>query len=272
MMAAHFPKDVEYLVFTVDHNRFGVPHFDVVSVMDMPPCTLVPHMPSTVRGVIAFREHNIPLFDLRLCFGAEPHGIETETLVTTMEQRKQDHINWLNKLKDEVFHNKPITVQTDPHLCAFGKWYDRFQSNNMNLTAYMRRFDQPHKEIHQVAVTAAQLIGQGQTAQAQALVHATENGVLVRLLELFDGIGDQVRKYLLEYAIVLQVDGELFAVAVDDINFFSRLTQIESHLPPGLITHQSDLVQALGRYRAEGQSEERDVLLLDMNQITAQAA
>ncbi|MEO5363077.1 MAG: chemotaxis protein CheW [Magnetococcus sp. DMHC-8] len=263
-----FPTDAEYLIFTVDRGRYGIPCLEVVSVMDIPACTLMPHMPRDVRGVMPFRGRSIPLLDLRVSFGARARLEETEELVTTMGQRKQDHINWLNKLKDEVYGGKPITVQTDPHKCAFGKWYDQFHSDNANLAAYMRRFDTPHQGIHRVAIEAAELLRMKQNDQARDLVQRTETGVLIRLLELFDGIADQVRKYLLEYAIILQVDGELFAVTVDDINLFSRLTRIEYPMPAGTSSHPSSLVQALGRYRAEIDAEEQDVLLLDMARIT----
>lgn len=270
-METSFPEDSEYLVFTVNQGQYGVPHVDVVSVMDIPPHTAVPHMPSEVRGVIPFRGGSIPLFDLRVCFGTIARTEETDTLIQTMEQRKQDHINWLKKLKEEVFADQPITVQTDPHKCAFGKWYDTFHSDNINLSAYMKRFDDPHKQIHQVAVEAEILIRNGQKSQARDLVNLTEQGVLARLLELFDGIAGQVRKYLLEYSVIFQVDENLFAVAVDDINFFSKLTHIEYPLPSGVLTDGSDLVQALGRYREEGHEEEKDVLLLDIGRVASSA-
>ena len=270
-MTTRFPLDVEYLVFTVNQSRYGVPCFDVVSVMDMPACTLVPHLPPDVRGVIAFRGGNIPLLDLRVCFGARAHSVETAELVATMAQRKQDHINWLAKLKDEVHNDQPITVQTNPHKCAFGKWYDQFHSDNTNLTAYMRRFDAPHQEIHQVAIAADELSRTEQGGlKARELLQRTETGVLARLIELFNGLAEQVHKYFLEYAIILQVGGELFAVAVDDINFFSRLTHIEHPLPSGSSAGEAGLVQALGRYREEGNAADKDVLLLDMTRIALQ--
>ena len=266
-MDTRFPQDLEYLVFSVNQGQYGIPHFDVVSVMDIPSCTVVPHLPSDVRGVIAFRDGNIPLLDLRVCFGAKARIVETEELIVTMGQRKQDHINWLNKLKDEVYGDKPITVQTDPRKCAFGQWYDQFQSDNVNLSAYMHRFCEPHEAIHKVALEAEVLIRNGQVQEAHDLVHRTETGLLIRLLELFEGIEEQVRKYLLEYAIILQVGEDLFAIAVDDINFFRRLSHIEHPLPSGVVAGGSDLVQALGRYREDGGVQEKDVLLLDMSRI-----
>ncbi|MEO5377512.1 MAG: chemotaxis protein CheW [Magnetococcus sp. DMHC-6] len=268
-MMALFPLDVEYLVFTVNQSQYGVPYFDVVSVMDIPNPTAIPHQPLEMRGVIPFREGSIPLFDLRVCFGLKARTQETEELITTMAQRKQDHINWVNNLKKEVLNNLPITVQTDPHKCAFGKWYDQFHSDNANLAAYMLRFDAPHKQIHAVGTEITKLQNSGDYIACHTLLHRTENETLVRLLELFDGIADQVRKYLLEYVIIFDKQGTLFGIVVDDINFFSLLLHIEHPLPHGLTSSGSDLIQALGRYRQDGGGE-RDVLLLDMERLLHQ--
>lgn len=265
-----FSEESEYLVFTVNQSRYGIPHVNVVSVLDAPDHTAVPHMPPEVRGVIPFREGNVPLFDLRVHFGWTPRDEETRGLIETMAQRKQDHINWLTKLKEEVHGRQEISVQTNPHKCAFGKWYDRFESDNLNLNNYMQRFDAPHREIHQVAVEAGALVRGDRWEEAEHLIQLTEHGVLARLIELFDGIEDQVRKYLWEYAIILQDDGNLFSIVVDDINFFSRLNHVEHPLPSGVTMGGDNLVQALGRYREEGCDEEQDILLLDIARLAGE--
>ncbi len=259
--------DTEFLVFTANQSRYGVPHVNVVAVMDVPEHTSVPYMPPEMRGVISFQDRSIPLYDLRVCFGDKPRMQETDELVHTMGLRKQDHINWLNKLKEEVMGDKPITVQTDPHKCAFGKWYDTFQTDNINLRAYMNRFDEPHKQIHHVAVAAADMIQKGEMNAAHDLIARTESGLLMRLMELFDGIAGQIRQYLLEYAVVFNVNNEQFALAVDDINFFSRLHHIEQPVPAGITSSEYDFIQAIGRYQEEGLQQESDILLLDVSRI-----
>ena len=266
-MSIPLTLDTEFLVFTANHTQYGVPHEQVVAVMDVPTHTVVPYMPTEMRGIISFQEHSMPLYDLRVCFGERPRAEETHELVQTMGLRKQDHVNLLQKLKDEVLSHQPITVQTDPHKCAFGKWYDQFASDNINFNAYMKRFNDPHQQIHAVAVEAAALLQQGRTDEAQALVQRTETGVLTRLMELFDGIAGQIRQYFLEYAIVLNVEGDAFAMAVDDINFFSRLHHIEPHHPLDARQEERHFVQAIGRFQADGALEERDILLLDVGCI-----
>jgi len=62
---------------------------DVVSVMDVPAHTKAPYMPPEMRGVIPFHDQGIPLIDLRILFGDHSRLEEMETLVETMELRKQ---------------------------------------------------------------------------------------------------------------------------------------------------------------------------------------
>lgn len=264
--------DTEYLVFTADENHYGVGYTDVVSVVDLKTVSAVPGFPPGVRGILSFREHGIPVLDLRVCFGATSRVVETDELVTTMALRKQDHINWLNKLKEEVHGGKPISVQTNPHLCTFGKWYDQFRSSNKNLNDYMERFDIPHQWIHQVAVDAGELLSAGRGEEAKRLVHQAEHGVLELLVELFDGMAEVVRRYLSEYAVVFDIDGQTLALAADDIQFFGRLDYLQHATASGSGADGAAVVQAIGRYRKENDGKDHDVLLLDVRRLVAHVA
>ncbi|MBF0186119.1 MAG: chemotaxis protein CheW [Magnetococcales bacterium] len=258
--------DQKYFIFTVDQIQYGIACNEVVTVTDMPSCTVIPHLPAEVRGVIPFQEENIPVLDLRLCFGLPSRLAEINELINTMALRRQDHLNWMGKLKNELNNQQPISVQTNPHKCAFGQWYDQFESSNFNLAAYMKCFDVPHQAIHRVAVEVTAFLDQGQYQKAQELVARTEGGVLLRLIELFDGIEERVSKYLMEYCIVLQHDAQRFAITVDDLNAFCRLSRC-GPLPGAASRQESELIQAIGFYHAEGQSAEQNVLLLESQSI-----
>lgn len=266
-MDTKFSLDADYLVFMVDGTPYGVISHDIVAVIDMLEFTPIPESPPELRGVVPFRDGNLPLFDLRVFLGSKARTLEVEELVSTMEMRKQDHIKWLDKLKDEVFNDKPVTVQTDPHMCAFGKWYDTFKSDNGNLNNYMARFDSPHKEIHGVAIEASRLVKAGKKEDAIKLVQATEKGLLVALMELFDGIGNLVKRYMLEYVVVFNSGETQFAMAVDDIKFFSRLDHIEHPLQSNITNGGVDVVQAIGRFHEDNSEALHDVLLMDVTRF-----
>ncbi|MBF0621698.1 MAG: chemotaxis protein CheW [Magnetococcales bacterium] len=272
-MGELFPSDIDYLVFTVDRKRYGIPYLNVVSIVDMPSNqTVIPSSPHEMRGVVCFRDESLSVIDLRLCFGATSRGQETEELISNMALRKQDHINWLGNLKKSVFNHEPITVQTNPHKCAFGMWYDNFQSDNANLKAYMARFDKPHQQIHHLAVDAERLIKSGQEEAAKQLIQSAEQDVLQKLLSLFEGIEHVVRAYLLEYIVIVQIEGQQFGLSVDDINVFSRLESIQHPLPSSMGGDSSvqNLVQGIGRYKNDVEDRMDDVLLLDVSRIVNQ--
>ncbi|MBF0212486.1 MAG: chemotaxis protein CheW [Magnetococcales bacterium] len=266
-MADVSPLDVEYLVFTAHQNRYGVAHHAVVAIIDVPEHTEMPGMPPEVRGLIVHQGRSIPLFDLRVCFGEKTRLEETQELIQNMLQRKQDHINWLAQLKYEVLSNKPITVQTNPELCAFGQWYKNFRTDNLNLNAHMQHFDDPHRQIHRIAEEAATLLEKERYEEAKHLIHLTERGSLLRLVELFDGVAEQVKQYLLEYTIIFGVGETLFAMATDKINFFGPLHPIERLSPDETRQNRYDFINSIGHRKMEGKSPEKPILLLDMERF-----
>lgn len=74
-------------------------------------------------------------------------------------QKEVDHLNWANQVgellsNDNITH---LTVQTDPHKCAFGKWYysdERKAAEEMvpGLAAVLARIEEPHNHLHESAV------------------------------------------------------------------------------------------------------------------------
>jgi chemotaxis signal transduction protein len=258
---AQLISDAEYLVFSAAEQLFALPAHDLLRIMDAPVCTSIPLTEAHVRGVIDVAGETIPLLDLRLRLGHRSLPAEMDDLVALIAARRQDHVNWLTKLKAAVEQDQEITVQTDPHMCKFGLWYDRFQTNSSNFAGYMKRFDGPHKAVHNVAIRAKELMQSGRTAQAKGLIHETENTVLEGLLKLFDGFEAQLKLHTHEYAVVLKRPTGTFALAVDALVVFDRFTELTSELPAILHDGQDRFVKGLGRMTIG--SALRDVLILD---------
>ncbi len=88
--------------------------------------------------------------------------IQGNKLRGEMVQREVDHLNWANQvnalLNDEHVHD--LTVQTDPHKCAFGKWYysdARKEAEEFvpELKALLAQIEEPHNHLHESAVDIA---------------------------------------------------------------------------------------------------------------------
>jgi hypothetical protein len=68
-----------------------------------------------------------------------------------MQLREQDHRKWLLELEASVQEHRSFLMTTDPHKCAFGKWYDNYHADNAWVAALLKKVDGPHRQIHAVA-------------------------------------------------------------------------------------------------------------------------
>ncbi len=89
--------------------------------------------------------------------------IEGNKIKADMVQKTVDHLNWagdVNKLlNDDTVHE--LHVQTDDHLCGFGKWYygeGRIHAETLvpSLKAILTKIEEPHHKLHQSAIGIAQ--------------------------------------------------------------------------------------------------------------------
>jgi purine-binding chemotaxis protein CheW len=253
--------DVDYLVFSAREYLLALPYYDIIQILDSPSFTAMPNMPRYVRGVIDFMGEAIPLIDTRIKLSVTSRQEEVTEFVSTFMLRKQDHLNWIVKLKDAVDNDHEITVEKNPHNCAFGKWYDTYRPNTLALSSYMQRFDKPHQAIHNLAVQAEELIRAGQKEQAKALIHAAENKELKVLVGLFDGFEEQMRLSYQEYAVVVAQDGRKYSLSVDSIKYFEKMDAIVKDVPfTGNISEK--MIRGIGRKKIGDTTE--DVIMLDL--------
>lgn len=255
-------NDIDYFVFLAKDYTLALPYFDIIQIVDSPTCTAMPNMPSYVRGVIDFMGAPIPLLDTRIRLSIKSRQEEVDELIGIFLQRKQDHLTWISKLKAAVEHDEDITVEKNPHNCAFGKWYDTYKANTLALSAYMRRFDRPHQAIHDLAVQSEQLVLKGQKEQAKSLISAAEQNELLTLVALFDGFEEQMRLSYQEYAIVVNHDNRKIALAIDAVKYFEKLDEIVNDVP--FIGNSNEKV-VLGVGRKQIGETTDEVMLLDLD-------
>ena len=74
-----------------------------------------------------------------------------------MLEKEIDHLNWCAKLQTWLMErdaSKPLTIQQDPHKCAFGKWYDDPEGRGATEKIFPRvaevlgKIDTPHNLLH----------------------------------------------------------------------------------------------------------------------------
>lgn len=242
-------EEYPLVTFKIKDSQYAISAKYVSTMLAMPDITPVPQAPFYVRGVINLRGEVLPLVDLRQRLGLTSRQNELDSFCGTMDQRKQDHFNWLHELESSINEERPFTLTTDPHQCAFGKWYDNYNPDNLMGENILKKFDAPHKKIHAVAEKANKLVATGNIEGAQNLIAKTRNKELKKMVNLFGDICNLYQEDSQE--IVLVVDGKdfNFAVAVDTVDGVEFLSEGSvNELPEGLqAAAKENLVNYIGK-------------------------
>lgn len=116
--------------------------------------TPLPNSDGIYVGIAQYRGGFLPILDLRHKMGMKSQLEELQEFEQMLNQRKQDHIHWVEELRRCVEEDVPFKLATDPHKCAFGKWYDHYEPTSLTVAHHLRKIDEPHKKLHATAEEA----------------------------------------------------------------------------------------------------------------------
>lgn len=211
-----YSAGMPWLIVRLKGQPFALPAQEVRELVMEPQIAGVPDIPAYVRGVMNIRGRMVPVIDLRKRLGMTSASEETASFCALMDQRREDHVNWLNELEASARERREFKLATDPHTCAFGRWYDSCQSGNVWIKAVLGRFAEPHRRIHATAGEVLALQSQGNWEGAGELIEMTRSRVLGKMIALFAKLQELVRESQQEIAVVLQTDTRTVAVSVDE--------------------------------------------------------
>lgn len=206
--------------------------FPVTSVFEMVAVhrdAEVPGTPAHVRGVINLRGSVLPLVDLRTRLGLPTADHDLNELLHLFDAREQDHRRWIDELDACMRENRPFTLATDPHKCAFGRWFDSLKTDDLLLAAQLKKIDGPHQRIHQKGARAIEALAHGNQAAAIAIAEDVRTHDLAETLRLFEETRRVLRDAQREIAVVIQAGRQRVAVAVDRVIAVESLTPLTSH-------------------------------------------
>ena len=244
-----------WVVVRLCNNLYAVSVESVREIVAMPETTSMPDMPKYIRGITNLRDGVFPVIDMRLRMGMSSLKEESQNLIELLNQREQDHKNWIEELESSVRERRPFNLATDPHQCAFGKWYDNFTTSNSLLAYCLARFDAPHQKIHGIAIKVKALEAAGEFDAAYALLDQTRHGELEEMIRLFSETRSMLQDSNREIALILESDNRILAAAVDSIEAVEKLTLSDVQSLPDSFAFDMDkcFVGGIGRSaRREG--------------------
>ncbi len=272
-MAPQSSRDTNrWISFRLGDQLFALPVIQLRELVPLRnlPVTAIPHSPPAIEGTTLIRDLVVTVVDIRPLMGMPSMREDTQRVLEMLRQREQDHINWLNELEASVREQREFTLQTDPNLCKFGRWYNalmsdrealsEFTRDNLALLELLERFNLPHRRIHSIAQKVVALVEQGRVSEAQEIIDSTRATQLNAMLELFESCRQMFAELRRGILMIVDHDGDPLGVLVDVVNEVMTIRQEQIEELPRLADSTTVVT---GLARCDG----RLIQLLDVARI-----
>lgn len=201
--------------FWIGDSLFAI-NLDQVLSVEQDGSNILPD-PFEGRGALGIVKHRgvpVRVFDFSEFLGVSSCEQQKKELIDTLVAREQDHVDWLNALENSLKTDADFAKARDPHQCAFGKWYDQFNTRDTDLMDILRQFDEPHKRIHSLADHLLSLKARGQLDQALKELEVERVTTLGQLRRLFDRARGQISDSIKSVLLFITIDGKEPRVAL----------------------------------------------------------
>ncbi len=207
----------QWIIFQCGNQKFGLKAESSHEIARLKDIVKVPGQGEFCRGMVNMRGRVFSVMDLSRILGYKSRETECNEMNDLLVQREQDHVRWLNELHASVLEDRPFGLTTDPHACAFGKWYDVFKSDDFYLNQSLRSFDLPHKAIHAVGKEVIKLVADHHQAEAIVLITSTWDNELALMRKLFSETRDYLKDIFRETIVIFNVENEFVGMVVDEV-------------------------------------------------------
>ncbi|NOY66824.1 MAG: hypothetical protein GXP13_05395 [Gammaproteobacteria bacterium] len=216
----------EYMTFKSGHSLYAVPIENVLTINGLPDelhCRSFGQ--DGVLGVVEYLNRPVVVFDFAQATNMKSSMEEKQELIAILHQREQDHVDWLNALETSIKEGVEFSKAKDPHKCAFGAWYDQFETDDEDLADVMKEFDAPHQKIHSLADQLLGMCAEDNQAGALEILEYERKTTLAKIRQLFTRTRDLLAGSIKPILIYLTLDGEVSQIAlkVDEIANVERV-------------------------------------------------
>lgn len=258
-------KDALWVLIMLKNQIYAIDssYVDSIVKLEQKPIRL-PDSDDTSIGIIDIRGNIVSLLDLRSFFGLENLEREQQRFLNMLEQRKADHINWVNELKRCLAEGEPFSLATDPHLCAFGKWFDNYEPENRSIAFALSKIDEPHRKLHQSAEHAFSCNRDCNNCKneecLQTVLRRETEIYMQQVLGCLEDVKSAFADSYKKMCIVLSNGNDQIGVVVDEVVAVESLVDFTES---NFTEHDNPLVSSIAQRREEN----GQVLVINLNRL-----
>lgn len=220
-------EDLPWLIFTLDDKAYAV-NSKFVNGIEMKPkiVTPIPEAPEAYCGVVQRRGEVYPLLDMRKVFHFSTLDEEAADFRVMMEQRKADHVNWVNTLEHCVETGETFTLATDSHKCALGLWYDEFTQSHPSASVLLKKIEEPHRKLHDTACEVFAAADKGDKETIAKLIKRVRTDYMPKVIAAIDDAENAYKSTFKETVVVLTEGDQMLGLLVDKVLAVDKISFI----------------------------------------------
>ena len=205
----------DIIIFTVQSNYYALGIDKIQRIIHTPSVTVIPDAHSCIDGMISYEDRVIKVINFRKIVAFSTFEDELKELFETF---KTDHKTWMEMLSQAIIDKTSFPEEVDPHQCAFGQWLAGYNAYDDNIAKILGGLKGLHSSFHKQAeeiITLSKSDEYGAITMLQDEMYTLYGKIITQIDELIrisDAIAASLQKLL-----IYQVEEELFAIKVDDI-------------------------------------------------------
>lgn len=206
-----------WVLFVLNKQHYGIRTEYIQEMVLFDSVSKLPDHPDYIRGVVNLRGTVIPIVDLRMQLGMTGYTEERNILIDIFDKQEKEHADWLNELKATVEEKREFTLTSDPDACEFGKWYDKYRTDNELIKSLLSKLDSLHRAIYNIAIEVKENVDKGDPQSAMAIIQIAWNSEFMELKSLFKEARQLLRESAREIVIVTKYDNAIVGFVVDKV-------------------------------------------------------
>jgi chemotaxis signal transduction protein len=212
--------EMEVLLLNIHDSKYAIDIQRVEEVIHKVDTRRFPEMPDFVEGVIEHREKALNICNLRKMLGMESFYEEQLKVLQVVEEQ---HIAWVNALRDAIEEDHNFEKTFNPHACYLGKWIDsKIECSKCNNKGFVNMIysyvEKDHNNLH----TTGKEIYEMRDDKDKALKRLNSeimkyyNNTLDGLKKLENNIDLLVKAF--ERVIIYNLNDTIIGITVDEID------------------------------------------------------
>lgn len=223
--------EMPWLIFKIKNQPFAIKSDDVLTIFQVEQEVIpMPEAPKCVRGIINLRGEIVPLLELRNVLGMQSFQEETKDFEEMLEQRKQDHMKWVQEFEKSVKEGTKFTQTMDPHECKFGKWFYSYTPISQTVAFHLNKIEEPHRLLHETGEEILKCKHQKDESEKEKclneLLRKEVDEYMPTVLQLLEEAKAIFQNSFREMCIVVKDHDSLLGILVDEVVCVEQIAPI----------------------------------------------